>query len=208
MWWRRVSGVLHSCVSSCASTSSPHSPPAFLTLHLRHLRHRRLHCCDTPPSSVARQGGDITRGDGTGGASIYGASFPDESFALKHTQAGLLSMANSGPNTQASQFFITTAVTPWLDGKHVVFGRVVAGFGVLQAMETYGTKVRVMECAAGWRTWLGCACMSKRRAATSQRGHLSVCPSVCPSVRPSVRPSVPVLISVCLCLCLSVCMPV
>ena len=81
------------------------------------------------------QGGDFTTGTGTGGESIYGTKFPDENFALKHLERGDLSMANSGPNSNGSQFFMTFIPCNWLDGKHVVFGKVIRGMQVLDLME-------------------------------------------------------------------------
>jgi len=85
------------------------------------------------------QGGDITKQNGTGGESIYGRHFPDENLVIKHTTPGLLSMANAGPNTNGSQFFITLVPCPHLDGKHVVFGKVIDGMEVVQLIENVST---------------------------------------------------------------------
>jgi cyclophilin family peptidyl-prolyl cis-trans isomerase len=99
------------------------------------------------------QGGDITKSNGTGGESIYGKNFRDENLKMEHTKRGLLSMANSGPDTNSSQFFITFAATPWLNGYHCVFGELIEGEEILAEMEAAGSRdgtpkseIKIIDC--------------------------------------------------------------
>ncbi|KAK1439904.1 hypothetical protein QVD17_05729 [Tagetes erecta] len=109
------------------------APITGVNLHYKGVRFHRL------IKSSTIEGGDITSGDGTGGESIYGPTFEDENFEMKHERKGMLSMVNSGPNTNGSQFLITTTRTPNLDGKYVVFGKVVKGMGTVKAIEHVAT---------------------------------------------------------------------
>merc|ERR1712049_6843 len=110
------------------------APAGRITMNLRD---------DVAPKTVENfrcQGGDFTAGNGTGGEAIYGSKFEDENFTLKHTGPGILSMANAGPNTNGSQFFLCTVKTQWLDGKHVVFGKVTDGMDIVKKIEGVGSS--------------------------------------------------------------------